>query len=319
MNTTSKRKDGFTLIELLVVLTVITVLISSLLPAVSQARQVAYKSICASNFQQISIGSFSYAADNKQCFPNLNDGAYGTLGVAGAGYPPGYNGWTWDQICAADEMFSFSRDYMNCTWTWNYTSQLVNVPKVYVCPGLPPPSVAMLGPLYPGETQPNQGYHKIGSAGNYPYGGTIVGFGSFLGEDDPWTDGNNLPWYSVHNNHIRSDRMTHPTDDPIILDLVPYRWDIGQNLVAHGTNGTPWGANECFADGSHRWVTYADFNVTYNPIYGQDRKTVWMLYNGARGQYIKGGYPQTYQYDGVRKPPDDWFGVAVGWTNDWVH
>jgi hypothetical protein len=166
----------------------------------------------------------------------------------------------------------------------------------------------MLGVCYPGDSV---GFHKIGSM---PDAGVQVGFGSFLGLQQGGVSGENLPFLQSNCINIRSDLMTHASDDPIMLDLVTYRWDIPQMLVAHGTTNKPWGANEGFADGSTRWYNYSDFNSSYSPTYEWDRKCRWFLYNGTNGQFLLGGYPGYYQYDYVHVPPEDWFGIEGGYT-----
>lgn len=56
---------GFTLIELLVVISIISLLIAVLLPALRSARQSAYRVQCQSNLRQMGIGLSSYANDFK--------------------------------------------------------------------------------------------------------------------------------------------------------------------------------------------------------------------------------------------------------------
>ncbi|MBN1436169.1 MAG: prepilin-type N-terminal cleavage/methylation domain-containing protein [Sedimentisphaerales bacterium] len=63
MASTSYKKKAFTLIELLVVVSIIALLISILLPALSRAREQAKAVACRSNIKQIGIGFFYYAED----------------------------------------------------------------------------------------------------------------------------------------------------------------------------------------------------------------------------------------------------------------
>ncbi len=59
---------GFTLIELLVVISIISLLVAILLPALAKARHAAQTTQCASNLRQIGIVSGAYANDwNNSC------------------------------------------------------------------------------------------------------------------------------------------------------------------------------------------------------------------------------------------------------------
>ncbi|MEI6421198.1 MAG: type II secretion system protein [Lentisphaerota bacterium] len=62
----SKR---FTLVELLVVIAIIAILAGMLLPALSNAKKVAKKSLCASNLKQMGLLMYNYADDNKEYYP----------------------------------------------------------------------------------------------------------------------------------------------------------------------------------------------------------------------------------------------------------
>jgi prepilin-type N-terminal cleavage/methylation domain-containing protein/prepilin-type processing-associated H-X9-DG protein len=66
-------KPAFTLIELLVVLSIITLLIAILLPALSMAREAGREAQCISNIRQWTIGSSAFAQENKQSLPQEGD------------------------------------------------------------------------------------------------------------------------------------------------------------------------------------------------------------------------------------------------------
>ncbi|HEV7300168.1 MAG TPA: prepilin-type N-terminal cleavage/methylation domain-containing protein [Tepidisphaeraceae bacterium] len=69
---TGQTCRGFTLVELLVVISIISILVAMLLPALSKARQHANTLTCAANFRQIGIMFSMYANDNRGYLPPVN-------------------------------------------------------------------------------------------------------------------------------------------------------------------------------------------------------------------------------------------------------
>lgn len=68
-------RAGFTLIELLVVISIISVLVAILLPALQSARASAYRIQCMSNLRQIGITAGMYANDfNEALVPKVEHG-----------------------------------------------------------------------------------------------------------------------------------------------------------------------------------------------------------------------------------------------------
>lgn len=63
----------FTLIELLVVISILGILVSLLLPSLSQARRKGYAAVCLSNQKQIGISVAMYVSDNKSNVPFASD------------------------------------------------------------------------------------------------------------------------------------------------------------------------------------------------------------------------------------------------------
>ena len=77
-----RRLQGFTLVELLVVISIITLLISLLLPALGKSRYRATLTKCSANLRQIAIGATSYATDHGDAFPTraTNSGGWAKPG-----------------------------------------------------------------------------------------------------------------------------------------------------------------------------------------------------------------------------------------------
>ena len=65
----NRQRVGFTLIELLVVIAIMSLLITILLPALSQARQQALRVACASNLRQVGVAIHLYADDFGDTIP----------------------------------------------------------------------------------------------------------------------------------------------------------------------------------------------------------------------------------------------------------
>ncbi len=70
MNASARRpRRGFTLIELLVVISIIALLISILLPALSKARGAARTMMCQTRLHALAIASENYRADHSAWYP----------------------------------------------------------------------------------------------------------------------------------------------------------------------------------------------------------------------------------------------------------
>ena len=69
MHTRSDLPRGFTLLELLVVVAVIALLLAILLPALSAAMEAGRSVVCATNLDQLGMGTYAYAEANDDRLP----------------------------------------------------------------------------------------------------------------------------------------------------------------------------------------------------------------------------------------------------------
>lgn len=89
------KPAGFTLIELLVVISIISLLIAILLPALSKARVSAQKIQCGSNMRQLGIVIYSYAQDFEGYMPGSNSNGVGFNPTATSGNSSGWAAGNW--------------------------------------------------------------------------------------------------------------------------------------------------------------------------------------------------------------------------------
>ncbi len=65
----NRQRRGFTLIELLVSISILTLLISILLPSLSSAREQARSSVCLSNLRRLGMGMMIYLDTGGDRYP----------------------------------------------------------------------------------------------------------------------------------------------------------------------------------------------------------------------------------------------------------
>ena len=87
---TTRARFGFTLVELLVVVSIISVLIAILLPALTKARQAAISLQCLSVLRQLHNNMLAYAANSRGMVPTARESSTGRFAgeiYADTGFP----------------------------------------------------------------------------------------------------------------------------------------------------------------------------------------------------------------------------------------
>jgi len=116
----SRRLNAFTLIELLVVVGVIAILASTILPALSKAKQRSIQTHCMSNLKQIGIAMQLYVNDNDDFLP----------GPVWSGARASY-----DRDTSKEELIYYIADYLDAPNPLTVSPNKPVIAEVFVCPG----------------------------------------------------------------------------------------------------------------------------------------------------------------------------------------
>ena len=108
----SRYGRAFTLVELLVVISIIALLVSILLPALSKARESARTVICATNLRNVGMAIIYYADDNNNFLPP----GFGFEGMQGTAWEHN-NYWSVavsEYINPQQDVYHSSAEAMHC-------------------------------------------------------------------------------------------------------------------------------------------------------------------------------------------------------------
>jgi len=127
------RVRAFTLIELLVVISIIALLVSILLPALSNVRDTALAIQCASTLRGVRQGLAMYGTDNKDWTPDTSTIWDSTAGA----WVQKYGGSNSNHATWAGYMNKLAAfDYIPCGWSPSQSNTLTATPglKALACP-----------------------------------------------------------------------------------------------------------------------------------------------------------------------------------------
>ena len=224
---------AFTLVELLVVIGIIALLITILLPTLSQAREQAKRTQCGAGLHNLGIAFNVYANENKRKLPQH----------MGAG-----NNWLWDipietrdQIIKAgavrDSFYCPSGDLQNNDTLWNFNGWCVT------------------------------GYYFL----TYRLNGPLAGPGNFLQypvgfPDDPFRK------LRRRVDVPRASEVELVTDATLSRGVPPNRFFTGVNggFPSHRSNhltrhNQAAGGQVLFLDGHVDWRNFRDMRVRFQP------------------------------------------------------
>jgi|GEM_PF-1994778 len=279
-------RRGFTLIELLVVISIISLLIALLMPALASARRQAVVVSCAATQHQLGIAIISFAVDESDRPPSANmPGANRLELINGMDRYGGQQGATWH-----DRVGRF-RDIVRKDYAGK---------DVLYCPGNQrtlPPGSWMAGGYVLGQDPGNLSLHPAyGICGHWVYYGT---------------GGQNQASATAPVREFRLHLSSATSEWPLLFDVVKppgdtrYQ-DSGLGRENHEPNEAR-GGNVLYADGHVQWLELESWHnpngLGLNPFRGN------MLPTGPDGLMVPWPW-----YNGSTKQPEfvtlHWGGVA---------
>ena len=266
-------RKGFTLIELLVVVAIIALLISILLPSLARARELAKRSVCASNMKNIGNGLVIYG--------NINDDA---LPAAG---PIDRDTLTYLTLCGDDDVFNpadigAGNFHTSLSNTRNLATLIRDgdfAPKSLVCPSSDDKAADVEDPtmmwdfyeytdgltdLTSGDIT-DSGVQFVSYGYQVPYGEKAVPSLNLGGSDLPWA-ADKGPYGSCSDmNGGIGDNPGNPDPDPD-WQAPPDEWRLW-NSPNHGGTAQGEGQNVLYADAHAKWSNTPKAGMAYDNIY----------------------------------------------------
>lgn len=241
------RRSGFSLIELLVVVSIVTLLVSILLPALKMARETATVASCLSNHRNMGVATKQYLADNDATYPEIygatrsNSGTAGGYGITRYEGRPGYHAahlydldFDTDALTDAHkhDFPDFQVNFMMGDYITDY--------RIFLCPS---------------STQPNE---RESFAKDYGMNAALIGTCSQFRENG------HLQWTSKAMRQSTIVARKTPSEYFVIIDSANEIPGYNSN---HNWVSSPWTVRKghltdtvaTFADGSSRHVPFVPY------------------------------------------------------------
>jgi len=244
------RDGGFTLIELLVVISITTLLVALLLPALQESREAARRIMCASQMRQAGLAMVNYAFDND-----------GVIARTDFGRTDANGSWT-----GFGASIGNSRPIPNEKKIVNHGSWLISEylasPDVFWCPDMTDftnvttagwPSLQQWRTLYRGSYFKTFQSGGLADSGSWrPIQSTSYKFNGILIANDPLISPDTF--MSLHegadHNGYRLSEMDHTF--PVLHD---YRGIMGNGALTSNHESKGW--NVLRGDGGVTWLNVA--------------------------------------------------------------
>jgi prepilin-type N-terminal cleavage/methylation domain-containing protein/prepilin-type processing-associated H-X9-DG protein len=244
----ARPKHAFTLIELLVVISVISLLVSILLPALGKAREASRRASCLANVRGQVQAMYIYAADHKSLLPD-NGG-------------PAFHQRTIDTPGAFNDATNPHPAGIGSLLFGNYLTSM----KAGFCSGDngAPNSISYLRALA-------LGYNNLGTFRNAVRAGTVDVKFSYAVRTMRWARTGDYPALLMGVSATAGDRYIYSYDRGVLAKFpaaslasdtfVQLATGSGQNYIRYFHRE---GLNVAFADGHGRWVADNSANQLRN-------------------------------------------------------
>ena len=225
---------GFTLIELLVVIAIVAILIAFLVPSLAKAKEMARRSVCATQQRAIAQASFQFAFDHRSYLPHAN--AHAGIWWADPEYADS-SGKRYPIPGAED---------LPIKLLWNSSQKYLADKKLMQCPSrtdhFPEGHPRIDRPVIKGKEYNNfmSNYHFTGGSADWPGPRRTTGFVyrvslTLQSPDQP----------------LLSDMLV-PNDEEVATRDWPWLKQTNHWVRGQGPQGT----NITYLDGSSRWMPY---------------------------------------------------------------
>jgi prepilin-type N-terminal cleavage/methylation domain-containing protein/prepilin-type processing-associated H-X9-DG protein len=241
----SEGARAFTLIELLVVISIITLLIAALMPALSASKAMSKTAKCLSNERQIAIAIHAYVQEQKEWWP------IGTYAFCGGAGHEGHDSATWGGVVAY---------YGNNPYTTDFSTNAVSYPGIvrYVgVYGVGTPEQGILKcPADPFIDAWNDGPVAV----SYGYNGSAWGMGvnqTFNFDYPVWYPG---AGYDDAYGRVRTHQVRNPARTVMNADM---EQPGGYEYVAYQLSApTGWGGFAAYHPGESANALFVDGHAT---------------------------------------------------------